>query len=108
MIKQHIIGLVASAGVLASTSIALAAYPGQQLAGQAHVSLARARTLAAHAANGTIAKQELEKEHGGSGLRYTFEVKTVTGMREVGIDAKSGALLENSLDESGESADDGK
>ena len=108
MKKQQIIGLIVGAGVLASTSIALASYPGQQLAGQAHVSLAHARMLAARAAHGTIVAQELEPENGGSGLRYTFEVKTATGIHEVGIDAQTGAVLENSIDgEPNESADGG-
>lgn len=95
--KQQIIGLIVAAGVLASTSIALASYPGQKLAGQA------ART-----AHGTVVAQELEPENGGSGLRYTFEVKTATGIHEVGIDAQTGAVLENSIDgEPNESVDGG-
>jgi len=52
------------------------------------VSLAQARSIAASAAHGAIVAQELEKESGGSGLRYSFEVKSATGLREVGVDAK--------------------
>ena len=97
MQKSTIAALAAGAAVLGSATVALA-YPGQQLAGQAHVSLARARTLALRIAPGTIVSQELEKESGGSGLRYTFDIKTARGVREVGVDAKTGSVLENAAD----------
>ena len=44
---------------------------------------------------GAITDQELEREKGGSGLRYSFDVKAAGGTYEVGVDAKTGALLEN-------------
>lgn len=97
MNKFSVVSLAAGAVVLVNTTIAFA-YPGQQLAGQAQVSLARARSIALHVASGTIVSQELEKEKGGSGLRYTFDVKTAGGVREVGVDAKTGAVLENAAD----------
>lgn len=39
--------------------------------------------------------EELEKEAGGSGLRYSFDIKTQKGTQEVGVDARTGAILEN-------------
>jgi hypothetical protein len=39
---------------------------------------------------------ELEKEKGGSGLRYSFDIKSGKITYEVGIDARSGEVLENS------------
>jgi len=109
--KSRFIPLAIGATVLAGTTLAFASYPGQLLAGQAHVSLAQARSIAASAAHGAIVAQELEKESGGSGLRYSFEVKSATGLREVGVDAKTGAVLENSSDsaavDSGEQSESG-
>jgi len=72
------------------------AYTGQNLAVQAKVTLAHARTIALKARPGKIADQELEREKGGSGLRYSFDVKTRQGVWEVGVDARTGAVLENS------------
>jgi hypothetical protein len=42
--------------------------------------------------------EELEKEKGGSGLRYSFDIKIGGVTHEVGVDAKSGKLLENSAE----------
>ena len=39
---------------------------------------------------------ELERERGGSGLRYSFDIKSSGQTFEVGIDAKTGRVLENS------------
>ncbi|MDQ2858400.1 MAG: PepSY domain-containing protein [Candidatus Eremiobacteraeota bacterium] len=75
-----------------------AAYPGQQYAARAHVALPQARAIALRTVSGTIVSQELEYERGGSGLRYTFDIKTARGVREVGVDARDGAVLENSAD----------
>jgi len=38
----------------------------------------------------------LEKEKGGSGLRYSFGVKSGKTLYEVGVDAQTGKVLENS------------
>ena len=82
---------------LGTTAIACA-YPGQQLASQAKVTLRQARATALATVRGTIASEELEKEAGGSGLRYTFDIKTAAGVREVGVDANTGAVIENSAE----------
>jgi len=71
------------------------AYTGEKLAKNAKVSFAEARAIAMKAHPGKITDEELEKEKGGSGLRYTFDIKTATGIQEVGVDAKTGAVLEN-------------
>jgi hypothetical protein len=42
--------------------------------------------------------EELEKEKGGSGLRYSFDIKHGGVTHEVGVDAKTGKLLENSVE----------
>jgi len=85
--------------VLAIATPAAFAYPGQQYAGQAKISIAQARTIALRAVpSGKIIDQELEPEAGGSGLRYSFDVRAGGKTYEIGVDAKTGALLERSLD----------
>jgi uncharacterized membrane protein YkoI len=71
------------------------AYTGQRLATNAKVSIAEARTIALKAYPGKITDEELEKEAGGTGLRYSFDITTAAGVQEVGVDAKTGVLLEN-------------
>ncbi len=88
---------VALGAVIATTAFA-SAYPGEKLASQAAVNIVRARTLANAVVPGKILTQELETEAGGSGLRYTFDIRGAHGVREVGIDAKSGRVLENSAE----------
>lgn len=101
MSKLHIITLGAGVAALASAGVAMA-YPGQQLAAHAKVSIAQARAIALHTVNGKIVSEELETETGGSGLRYSFDVKTAQGVREVGVDAKTGAVLESSPEQGGD------
>ena len=74
------------------------AYTGERYAKDAKITLAEARASALKARPGAITDQELEKEKGGSGLRYSFDVKSGGKIYEVGIDAKTGALLENGPD----------
>src|SRR5207253_5135891 len=49
-------------------------YDGQNLASNASVSIEQARLIALKARPGSIADEELEKEKGGSGLRYSFDI----------------------------------
>ena len=83
--------------IVATTTIA-SAYQGEKLAPQATVTIAQARSTALKLSPGKIVSEELEKEAGGSGLRYTFDIKGARGVREVGIDAKTGKVLENVSD----------
>lgn len=72
---------------------------GSQYLKDAHVSLQQARATAMKTYPGKIVTEELEKEKGGSGLRYSFDVKNIAGVtHEVGVDAKTGAVLENSIE----------
>jgi hypothetical protein len=43
-------------------------------------------------------RAELEQESGGSGLRYSFVIRHNSAKHEVGIDAKTGKVLENSIE----------
>jgi uncharacterized membrane protein YkoI len=47
---------------------------------------------------GRITDEELEREDGGSGLRYTFSVDGGSNAQELGVDAVTGRVLENSSD----------
>jgi uncharacterized membrane protein YkoI len=68
---------------------------GHQLAAQAKITLAQARAIALKARPGKITDEELEKEGGGSGLRYSFDVVSHGKTVEVGVDAMTGKVLEN-------------
>ncbi|HEY5410500.1 MAG TPA: PepSY domain-containing protein [Caulobacteraceae bacterium] len=71
------------------------AFSGHQLASKAKVTLAQARRTALGARSGTITDEELETEGGGSGLRYSFDVRSGAHTYEVGVDARTGKVLEN-------------
>jgi len=64
----------------------------------ASVTPVAARAAALKAFPGKIVSEELERERGGSGLRYSFDIRGGTTTHEVGIDANTGALLENSVE----------
>lgn len=68
------------------------------MASRAKFSLLQARAIALKAHPGTITDEELETERGGSGLRYSFDIKDALGTHEVGVDAITGAVLENKLE----------
>ena len=44
---------------------------------------------------GKITDEELENEAGGSGLRYSFDICKGKVTQEGGVDAQTGAVLEN-------------
>jgi len=97
LMKPLIISIVALAAIAGA---ALAAptpstLKGHQLAARATVSLDEARTTALKARPGQITDQELETEKGGSGLRYSFDIRSGGHTFEVGVDARSGKVLED-------------
>jgi len=71
------------------------AYTGQELSKKAKVSITEARAIALKAHPGKITDEELEKEKGGTGLRYSFDIKRGAVTQEVGVDAQTGKILEN-------------
>lgn len=85
----------ASAVLMLGSAMPAMAYTGQELATNAKVSIAEARATALKAHPGTITDEELEKESGGSGLRYSFDIKRGNATQEVGVDAQTGKVLEN-------------
>ncbi len=85
-----LIGLV-SFGLITSAH----AYTGEELASGAKVSFKQARLIALKAHPGKITDEELEKETGGTGLRFSFDILKGKHTYEVGVDATTGAVLEN-------------
>lgn len=79
------------------------AFAGQKYAKEAKITMAEARAIALKAFPGKIADEELEREKGGSGLRYSFDIVSGRVRQEVGVDAKTGKVLEN--DREGPNAD---
>jgi uncharacterized membrane protein YkoI len=73
-------------------------YAGRALAPKAKISMAQARAIALRARPGNITDAELEKERGGSGLRYSFDIKSGGKTFEVGVDAANRAVLENKVE----------
>ena len=71
------------------------AFTGEKLASQAKIGIEQARAIALKAHPGTITDEELERERGGSGLRYSFDIKHGSVTQEVGVDAQTGNVLEN-------------
>jgi uncharacterized membrane protein YkoI len=88
------LAFLATAVLLAVTYPAMA-YTGQELAKNAKISIKQARAIALKVHPGEITDEELEKERGGSGLRYSFDIKRGAITQEVGVDARTGRVLEN-------------
>ncbi|MEO6224256.1 MAG: PepSY domain-containing protein [Sphingomicrobium sp.] len=91
--------ILATAAATLAASGATAAVPkhfaGAELLPMAKITLAKARASAVRAHPGVITDQELEKEGGGTGLRYSFDIKSHGKTFEVGVDARTGKVLEN-------------
>ncbi len=98
-------GLVSAAlgFTLLGTATGAHAFSGEKYAKEAKITLAQARAIALKAFPGRIADEELEHEKGGSGLRYSFDIVSGHVRQEVGVDARTGKVLEN--DREGPGAD---
>lgn len=72
---KFVIAGFASAALVAAALPAMA-YTGQNVAKDAKITMKQARSIALKAHPGKITDEELEKETGGSGLRYSFDIKT--------------------------------
>lgn len=88
---------IATAALLGTAAAAAVPshFAGAELLPQAKITLAQARQTAVRAHPGVITDQELEKERGGTGLRYSFDIKANGKTFEVGVDARTGKVLEN-------------
>ena len=92
------LALAASLSLAAPALAAKVNYAGHALASGAKVTMAQAQAIALKARPGKITDKELEKEAGGSGLRYSFDVVAAGKTYEVGVDAQSGKVLENAAE----------
>lgn len=92
-LKKYV--LTSMAFVLPMAAANVFSYTGQELAKETKVSIEQARSIALKAHPGKITDEELEREKGGSGLRYSFDIRSGKVTQEVGVDAKTGKLLEN-------------
>lgn len=93
------LAMAAIAGLAFTTSAVYAkTLDGHQYLKSAKIDLQTARATALKTYPGSIVSEELEKEGGGSGLRYSFDVRNGNTTHEVGVDAKTGAVLENSVE----------
>ena len=77
-----------------------ATYKGSQYASEAKLTIEEARAMATKAYPGTIVEEELEHKRGGSGLRFSFDIRANHVTHEVAIDAKTGDVLENTRETS--------
>jgi uncharacterized membrane protein YkoI len=82
-------------GLMSPLPTSAFAFTGEKLAATAKITIDQARTIVLKAHPGTITDEELEKEKGGSGLRYSFDIKSGGHVYEVGVDAQTGEVLEN-------------
>jgi uncharacterized membrane protein YkoI len=92
---------ITAAAIFAATGVSAAPaahFAGAELLPQAKVTLAQARASAVRAHPGVITDQELESERGGTGLRYSFDIKNKGKTFEVGVDARTGKVLENKVE----------
>jgi len=90
--------VIPSAALALSLTGPALGFTGQKYVPYAKVALADARVIALKARPGKITDSELEYEKGGSGLRYSFDIQNAAKKYEVGVDAKTGAVLENSTE----------
>ena len=100
-VRIGIIGLAALGASLAFAGASNATETHKSdpaLMAQARISMEQARVIALKAHPGKITDEELEQEKGGSGLRYSFDIQKGKVTQEVGVDAKTGKVLENALE----------
>ena len=70
----------------------------QDVTGNPKLGFNEALQVALKVQPGSVANEELENEPGGSGLRYSFDIKSGVDTHEVGVDAMTGVVLENSVE----------
>ena len=89
------IGKIAPSAVLFLFALGLSAQP--QDAKVAKVSMGDARKTALASSNGKIKSEELEKENGKQ--IYSFDIVMPDGLHEVNIDAVTGKLIDDKVED---------
>ena len=95
MRKLLCLAVAASFGATGAMAAGAAHFAGSKLLPLTKISLVQARATALAARPGKITDQELEKERGGTGLRYSFDITSQGKTFEVGVDGRTGKVLEN-------------
>ncbi len=95
------LGLLLMAGALSAL-----AYEGEKLSKDAKITITEARAIALKTQPGKITEEELEKENGS--LRYSFEIEAGQTSHEVSIDAQTGKVLENTVENDEKAGKDAK
>ena len=93
--KKLTIGFVLLSSSLMASVHAETAYKGSEYASEAKLTLDQAGNIAQKAYPGTVTEVELEHKIGGSGLRYSFDIRAHHMTHEVAVDAKTGDILKN-------------
>ncbi|MEH6758806.1 MAG: PepSY domain-containing protein [Parasphingorhabdus sp.] len=100
--------VIGIAGVGVGTAFVVPAIAGQTEAASVALSEQEAASIALVAAPGEVLESELENEDGL--MVYEFEIQQGDAIREVEVDANTGAVLENKIDDGdedeGEETDD--
>lgn len=110
-LKRTTLIIAAAALVVSAGTVAIAQqtseYGDTKLLSEAKLSVDAARQIALRTQTGTVKEWEIEREPGGSGLRYPFDIESGGQIHEVGVDARDGKVLENAIDtDAAKSADD--
>jgi uncharacterized membrane protein YkoI len=72
---------------------AVAALAAQAAPPHPRLTMAQARVIALRAAPGKVISSEYEKENGA--WRYSFDIQSRGHVQEIGIDGRSGRIVEN-------------
>ncbi len=110
-LKRTTLIIAAAALVVSAGTVAIAQQASEhgdtKLLSEAKLSVDAARQIALRTQTGTVKEWEIEREPGGSGLRYSFDIESGGQIHEVGVDARDGKVLENAIDtNAAKSADD--
>ena len=80
----------------AAAALAVMAVPACAKAPPARLTMAQARAIALKAAPGTVKDAEYEKE--GGAWRYSFDIRQGARIHEIGVNANTGAIVENKFE----------
>ena len=80
--------MIAGAALVLSSGVSLAAKPPTP-----RISMAQARSMALKLAPGKLISSEYENE--GGGWRYSFDIQQKGHVQEIGIDGRTGKVVEN-------------
>ena len=92
---KNVTGLLATAAFGAMAMI----LPNNASANDAKITMQQAQAIALKAAPGKIVQKEYEKEDGS--WRYSFDIRQGNRIHEIGVDAMTGKIVEDSYEQPG-------